>query len=55
MSGKAEIKPFDPKKVVLQECLVTTFQESYFSTNSFEDAKEKMRQAICENSLSNNN
>ncbi|KAL3308303.1 Tryptophan 5-hydroxylase 2, partial [Cichlidogyrus casuarinus] len=44
LSGKAKIMPFDPDRVVKQECLVTTFQEGYFETPSFEYAKEQMRQ-----------
>ncbi|PAA91611.1 hypothetical protein BOX15_Mlig010937g1 [Macrostomum lignano] len=44
MSGKAEINSFDPRTVSKEECLVTTFQNRYFYTPSFEDAKEKMRE-----------
>lgn len=34
---------FDPKTTCTQECLITTFQEVYFVSESFEEAKEKMR------------
>ncbi|XP_078077370.1 tryptophan 5-hydroxylase 1a [Mustelus asterias] len=44
LSGNAKIKPFDPKVTSKQECLITTFQDVYFVSESFEDAKEKMRE-----------
>lgn len=43
LSGSARVKPFDPKVTCKQECLITTFQEVYFVSESFEEAKEKMR------------
>lgn len=43
LSGHAKVKPFDPKVACKQECLITTFQDVYFVSESFEDAKEKMR------------
>uniref|UniRef100_A0A8C9FCU0 Tryptophan hydroxylase 2 n=1 Tax=Pavo cristatus TaxID=9049 RepID=A0A8C9FCU0_PAVCR len=43
LSDKAKVKIFDPKTTCLQECLITTFQEAYFVSESFEEAKEKMR------------
>ncbi|XP_074840136.1 tryptophan 5-hydroxylase 2 isoform X2 [Carettochelys insculpta] len=43
LSDKAKVKAFDPKTTCLQECLITTFQEAYFVSESFEEAKEKMR------------
>ncbi|NXO19948.1 TPH2 hydroxylase, partial [Cisticola juncidis] len=43
LSDKANVKTFDPKTTCLQECLITTFQEVYFVSESFEEAKEKMR------------
>ncbi|KAJ7411409.1 Tryptophan 5-hydroxylase 2 [Pitangus sulphuratus] len=43
LSDKANVKAFDPKTTCLQECLITTFQEAYFVSESFEEAKEKMR------------
>ncbi|XP_038612280.1 tryptophan 5-hydroxylase 2 [Tachyglossus aculeatus] len=43
LSDKACVKTFDPKTTCLQECLITTFQEAYFVSESFEEAKEKMR------------
>uniref|UniRef100_G3WVJ6 tryptophan 5-monooxygenase n=1 Tax=Sarcophilus harrisii TaxID=9305 RepID=G3WVJ6_SARHA len=44
LSGQANVKPFDPKITCKQECLITTFQEVYFVSESFEEAKEKMRE-----------
>nr|XP_033808153.1 tryptophan 5-hydroxylase 2 isoform X2 [Geotrypetes seraphini] len=43
LSEKASVKSFDPRTTCLQECLITTFQEAYFVSESFEEAKEKMR------------
>ncbi|XP_035508503.1 tryptophan 5-hydroxylase 1-like isoform X2 [Morone saxatilis] len=44
MSGKARILSFDPMVTCKQECLITTFQEVYFVSDSFEEAKNKMRE-----------
>nr|AGS83411.1 tph [Schmidtea mediterranea] len=44
LSNESNIQKFDPKTVMEQECLVTTFQNAYFFTTSFEDAKDKMRE-----------
>ncbi|EMP38261.1 Tryptophan 5-hydroxylase 1 [Chelonia mydas] len=44
LSGNAKVKPFDPKVTCKQECIITTFQEVYFVSESFEEAKEKMRE-----------
>ncbi|NP_001297486.1 tryptophan 5-hydroxylase 1 [Mesocricetus auratus] len=44
LSGHAKVKPFDPKVACKQECLITTFQDVYFVSESFEDAKQKMRE-----------
>lgn len=43
LSGSAKILPFDPKVTCCQECLITTFQEVYFMSESFEEAKVRMR------------
>lgn len=43
LSGKAHILPFDPAVTCNQECIITTFQDVYFVSESFEDAKNKMR------------
>uniref|UniRef100_A0A8C5C6A4 Tryptophan 5-hydroxylase 2 n=1 Tax=Gadus morhua TaxID=8049 RepID=A0A8C5C6A4_GADMO len=43
LSDKARVKMFDPRTTCNQECLITTFQEVYFVSESFEEAKEKMR------------
>ncbi|XP_069757265.1 tryptophan 5-hydroxylase 1 isoform X2 [Narcine bancroftii] len=44
LSGNAKVKPFDPSVTCKQECLITTFQDVYFVSESFEEAKEKMRE-----------
>ncbi|XP_020514816.1 tryptophan 5-hydroxylase 1a isoform X2 [Labrus bergylta] len=44
LSGNARIMPFDPKVTSKQECIITTFQEVYFVSDSFEEAKVKMRE-----------
>ncbi|XP_070757916.1 tryptophan 5-hydroxylase 1-like isoform X2 [Enoplosus armatus] len=44
LSGKARTLPFDPMVTCNQECLITTFQEVYFVSQSFEEAKNKMRE-----------
>ncbi|XP_068257078.1 tryptophan 5-hydroxylase 2 isoform X2 [Nyctibius grandis] len=43
LSDKANVKTFDPKTTCLQECLITTFQEAYFVSESLKKPKEKMR------------
>ncbi|KAM8892953.1 tryptophan 5-hydroxylase 2 [Spinachia spinachia] len=44
LSEKARVMTFDPRTTCDQECLITTFQEVYFVSDSFEEAKEKMRE-----------
>ncbi|KAM6980170.1 tryptophan 5-hydroxylase 1-like [Aplochiton taeniatus] len=44
LSGKAHILPFDPTVTSHQECIITTFQDVYFVSESFEEAKAKMRE-----------
>uniref|UniRef100_A0A671WR96 tryptophan 5-monooxygenase n=1 Tax=Sparus aurata TaxID=8175 RepID=A0A671WR96_SPAAU len=44
LSGNARIMPFDPKVTSKQECIITTFQDVYFVSESFEEAKVKMRE-----------
>ena len=39
--------PFDPMTTCKQECLITTFQDVYFYTDTFEEAKEQMRYVKC--------
>lgn len=40
---KDKIKRFDPDVTCKQECIITAFQNGYWYTDSFEEAKEKMR------------
>ncbi|XP_031735093.1 tryptophan 5-hydroxylase 2 isoform X1 [Anarrhichthys ocellatus] len=44
LSDRACVRTFDPKTTCNQECLITTFQDIYFVSESFEEAKEKMRE-----------
>ncbi|KAM7423574.1 hypothetical protein PAMA_000093 [Pampus argenteus] len=44
LSGKAHILPFDPVVTCNQDCMITTFQEVYFVSESFEEAKNQMRE-----------
>ncbi|KAE8297180.1 Tryptophan 5-hydroxylase [Larimichthys crocea] len=44
LSGKACILPFDPMVTSNQKCMITTFQDAYFVSDSFEEAKNKMRE-----------
>ncbi|XP_022338844.2 tryptophan 5-hydroxylase 1-like [Crassostrea virginica] len=47
LTDKARKIPFEPTRTCRQECLITTFQDVYFFTESFEEAKERMRQFAC--------
>jgi len=38
-----KIKPFEPDVTCTEECIITSYQNAYFFTDSFEEAKEKMR------------
>ncbi|CAL8243261.1 unnamed protein product [Lota lota] len=44
LSENAHILTFDPAVTCNQECIITTFQEVYFVSESFEEAKTKMRE-----------
>ncbi|XP_052861553.1 tryptophan 5-hydroxylase 1 [Anopheles cruzii] len=44
----AKIKRFDPEVTCQEECIITAYQNAYYYTDSFEEAKEKMR-AFAEN------
>lgn len=41
-----KIKRFDPDVTVNEECIITSYQNAYYYTESFEEAKEKMRFVI---------
>ncbi len=43
LEATEKIKPFDPEVTAKEECIITSYQNSYFYTESFDDAKEKMR------------
>ena len=42
LSGKPELKPFEPFKTAVQTYPITEYQPLYFVAESFENAKEKM-------------
>ncbi|CAM1302652.1 Trh (predicted) [Pycnogonum litorale] len=44
LSVKAVTIPFQPEITTQQEPVITTFQDVYFYSDSFEDAKERMRE-----------
>ncbi|XP_077567147.1 tryptophan 5-hydroxylase 2-like isoform X2 [Stigmatopora nigra] len=44
LSAEARVMPFDPETTCRQECLITSFQEVYFVSDSFDEAKQKMRE-----------
>ncbi|KAK7107585.1 hypothetical protein V1264_015483 [Littorina saxatilis] len=44
LSEESEKKPFEPLLTCKQVCRITTFQDCYFFTETFEEAKEHMRQ-----------
>ncbi|XP_006802404.1 tryptophan 5-hydroxylase 1-like [Neolamprologus brichardi] len=44
LSSSANILPFDPTVTCNQECMITTFQHVYYVADSFEEAKNKMRE-----------
>lgn len=39
-----KIKRFDPEVTCKEECIITSYQNAYYYTDSFEEAKERMRQ-----------
>lgn len=43
MSENATIKPFDPETTCDVTCQITQYQDQYFYTDSFQEAKEKLR------------
>ncbi|KAI8519042.1 Tryptophan 5-hydroxylase 1 [Branchiostoma belcheri] len=43
LTQEDKVLPFDPEAVVQQECLITTYQDVYFMSDSFEEAKQQMR------------
>ncbi|KAG7278856.1 hypothetical protein CRUP_010419 [Coryphaenoides rupestris] len=44
LSDNAHILTFDPAVTCNQECIITAFQDVYFVSESFEEAKTKMRE-----------
>ncbi|XP_068977084.1 protein henna isoform X2 [Bombus flavifrons] len=42
LSGKPELRPFEPAKTALQKYPITEYQPVYYVAENFEDAKQKM-------------
>ena len=42
LSGKPELKPFNPEVTGITKYPITEYQPTYFVSESFEDAKDKM-------------
>ena len=40
---KPNIMAFDPEVMVYEECIITSFQNAYYYSDFFEEAKDKMR------------
>lgn len=43
IEARDKIKRFDPEITVKEECIITSYQNAYYFTDTFEEAKEKMR------------
>ncbi|PSN54893.1 Tryptophan 5-hydroxylase 1, partial [Blattella germanica] len=43
LTATEKTKRFDPEITCKEECIITAFQNAYYYTDSFEEAKEKMR------------
>lgn len=43
ITASHKIKRFDPDVTCHEECIITSYQNAYYYTDSFEEAKEKMR------------
>ena len=43
LTDKAKKQPFDPEVTCKQECLITSFQECYYTSETFKEAKNQMR------------
>lgn len=43
LSTTEKIKRFDPEETCKEECIITAYQNAYYYTDSFEEAKDRMR------------
>jgi tryptophan 5-monooxygenase len=43
VTASEKTKRFDPEETCQEECIITAFQNAYYYTDSFEEAKDKMR------------
>ncbi|VDK37079.1 unnamed protein product [Taenia asiatica] len=46
LSDAAVRMPFTPEEVIKAECMVTTYQKSYFTTSTFKEAQDKLRRYV---------
>lgn len=44
LAATEKIKRFDPEITCYEECIVTSYQNAYYYTDSFDEAKEKLRE-----------
>uniref|UniRef100_A0A8D9ARR4 Tryptophan 5-hydroxylase 2 n=3 Tax=Cacopsylla melanoneura TaxID=428564 RepID=A0A8D9ARR4_9HEMI len=44
VTSTSKIRRFDPAVTVNEECIITAYQNAYYYTDTFEEAKEKMRE-----------
>lgn len=47
LSGKPELRPFDPEKAALQKYQDQDYQEVYFVAESFDQAQDQLRSYVC--------
>ena len=43
ITANEKIRRFDPDVTCHEECIITAYQNAYYYTDSFDEAKEKMR------------
>jgi len=43
LEAPEKIQPFNPEVTAKEECIITSYQNAYYYTDTFEDAKDRMR------------
>lgn len=43
LETREKLKRFDPEVTCREECIITSYQNAYYYTDTIEEAKEKMR------------
>lgn len=46
LKSNEKIKRFDPEVTCREECIITAYQNAYYYTDSFEEAKDQMRYGL---------